>query len=150
MRAYAESQLTESVIGKAIQVHRRIGPGLLEKTYEECLAYELRACGFTVDQQKHLPFKYDNLLIFDAYRVDLLINNCVIVELKTVETITELHLAQVRTYLRCSSLTVGLIINFNSLLLRDGIKRVFNKNEQFSGNSEPQESPDIISPSART
>jgi GxxExxY protein len=146
MRAFAEHHLTEIIIGRAIEIHRTLGPGLLEKTYEECLAYELREHGVVVEQQKHLPLAYDRLLLTDAYRVDLLINNSVIVELKTVEALTELHLAQVRTYLRCTNLNVGLLINFNSLILRDGLKRVFNKKKQFSGVSVPQQSPEIISP----
>ncbi len=131
-------------------MHRRLGPGLLEKTYEECLAYELRNCGFAVEQQKHLPLAYGRLLLTDAYRVDMLVNNSVVVELKTVEKLTGLHLAQVRTYLKCTNLSVGLLINFNSLILHEGIKRVFNKKLESSGNSQTQESPEIISPSAPT
>lgn len=131
-----ENTITEVIIGKAIQVHRVLGPGLLEKTYEQCLAHELRSSGFRVDQQKRLPLVYDNLQLSDAYRIDLLVDDSVIIELKTVEAITALHAAQLLTYLRFSNKRLGLILNFNALVLRDGIKRVINQQEKTSALSE--------------
>lgn len=144
-----ENAITEAIIGKAIRVHRILGPGLLEKTYEECLAYELRSAGFEVEQQKHLPLVYETVQLSDAYRIDLLVNNAVVVELKTVEVITQLHAAQILTYLRFSHTFVGLILNFNSEVLRQGIKRVVNQQVKTFANSANPRSPIIISPTAR-
>lgn len=127
-----ENATTEIIIGKAIEVHRVLGPGLLEKTYEECLAHEIRLSGLAVEQQKRLPLVYNSVRLTDAYRIDLLINDSVIIELKTVETITALHAAQLLTYLKFSGKRVGLILNFNALVLRQGIKRVINNKENNS------------------
>lgn len=137
---------TESIIGLAIRVHRRLGPGLLEKTYEECLAYELRNAGCFVEQQKHLPLLYGSLQLVDAYRVDLLVDNTLIVELKTADKITALHVSQVLTYLRLCDKKLGLILNFNSEVMRHGIKRVVNNYQITSAHSAPQRPPAIISP----
>lgn len=124
-----ENAITEVVIGKAMALHQALGPGLLEKTYEECLAYDLRKSGLAVKQQVHFSLVYGNLELADAYRIDLLVNNLVIVELKSVETITSLHAAQLLTYLRFSGKRVGLILNFNSVALRLGLKRIVNLQE---------------------
>lgn len=137
---------TEAVIGLAIRVHRQLGPGLLEKTYEECLAYELRNAGSFVEQQKHLPLVYNSLQLVDAYRVDLLVNDTLIIELKTADKITALHVSQVLTYLRLCDKHLGLIFNFNSEVLRHGIKRVVNNYQIPSAPSGPQRSPTIIPP----
>ena len=146
MRVYQETRITQVIIAQAIKVHRKLGPGLFEKTYEECLVYELRLAGLKVEQQKACPLVYEKLQLSNAYRLDLLVEGSVIVELKSVEKITALHITQVLTYLRFTSLNVGLIINFNTMILRHGIKRVFNKTAQSSGASDPQESPEILSP----
>ncbi len=141
-----ENAVTEIVIAKAIEIHRLLGPGLFEKTYEECLAYELRREGLAVEQQKHLPLIYRDVKLSDGYRVDLLVNDAVMVELKTVEVITALHASQILTYLRLSDKRVGLILNFNSVTLRSGIRRVVNLHKKNSADSVPPRTPTIIPP----
>ena len=131
-----ENAITETVIAKAIEIHRQLGPGLFEKTYEECLAYELRNEGLVVEQQKHLPLVYRNVQLSDGYRIDMVVNDAVLVELKTVEVITALHTSQILTYLRLSDKRVGLILNFNSVTLRSGIKRVVNLHSKVSAPPE--------------
>lgn len=121
------SELTERIIGCAIQVQRRLGPGLLESTYEACLAYELKKAGLSVRQQVWVDIDYDELRVERAYRMDLVVNDLVVVELKTVDLIVDAHEAQVFTYLRFSGKAVGLLINFWAWPLKDGgIKRVLN------------------------
>lgn len=142
----SENDTTEVIISKAIRVHRILGPGLLEKTYEECLAFELRSFGFEVEQQKHLPLIYETVQLSDAYRIDLFVKKSVVVELKTVDEITALHVAQLLTYLRFSNTRVGLILNFNRVVMREGIRRVVNQQEKTSAISEAPRSPTIISP----
>ena len=145
-----ENAITEVVIGKAMALHQTLGPGLLEKTYEECLAYDLRTAGLHVQQQVLLPLVYGELHLMDAYRIDLLINESVIVELKSVETITSLHAAQLLTYLRFSDKRVGLILNFNSVALRLGLKRIVNLQGKISVNPVPPRTPITLSPSSST
>jgi GxxExxY protein len=116
--------LTEKIIGAAIEVHRHLGPGLLESTYKACLAHELRLQGFMVDVEKDMPIRYKNLVVERAYIVDLLVQSTVILELKSVEKTHPIHDAQLITYLKLSGHTVGLLINFNVKLLKDGIKRM--------------------------
>jgi GxxExxY protein len=111
------------VIGAAIAVHRALGPGLLESTYEACLVYELVELGVAVERQKALPVQYRGVLIDCGYRIDLLVGNEVIVELKSVERILPVHEAQILTYLRLSGFAVGLLLNFNVPLMKDGIRR---------------------------
>lgn len=120
------SGLSAKVIGCALGVHSLLGPGLLEDTYEQCLAYELRDAGLEVRVQAALPLAYRELTVPFAYRVDLFIENQLIVELKTVEKLTSLHKAQLLTYLRLSNQSIGLLINFNTESLRHGIHRVYN------------------------
>ena len=119
--------LTPRIIGAAIEVHTALGPGLLEKAYERCLAHRLRTQGLTVECQVPVPIEFDGLVIPAAYRIDLLVNSMVLVELKSVEKLHETHLAQVVTYLRLSNLKYGLLLNFNSLRLVDGMRRVLNE-----------------------
>lgn len=121
-----DNTLTEKVIGCAIQVHRQLGPGLLESIYEECLVYELYKSGLSVERQKAMPVVYDDLRMDAGYRVDLFVEERVIVELKSVETLTDVHLAQLMTYLRLADCRFGLLINFNVVLLKNGLKRVLN------------------------
>lgn len=121
------NEITEAIIGAAIEVHRNLGPGLLESTYEVCLTYELKQRGkLDVVNQKRLPVRYKTLELEDAYRIDLLVANQVIVEIKSVETILPVHKAQLLTYLRLTGLHVGLLINFNVAALKDGITRIAN------------------------
>src|SRR5688500_15164427 len=121
-----ESEITERIIGCAIKVHRSLGPGLLESAYTVCLEYELRKQGLKVEREKPISLFYEDLTIDCAYRVDLLVNDSVVVEVKSVEKLEEVHLAQVITYLRLIECEVGLLINFNVKILKNGLRRVVN------------------------
>jgi GxxExxY protein len=116
--------LTEQVIGAAISVHRELGPGLLESTYEVCMVHELTHRRLPLERQKPLSVVYKNKKIDAGYRVDLLVAGSIIVEIKSVERLDPIHTAQVLTYLKLSGLHVGLLINFNVLLVKDGLRRV--------------------------
>lgn len=115
--------LTHRIIGAAIEVHRELGPGLLESAYEQCLAYELSQCDLDVERQVELPLEYKGMRLEGGYRIDLLIEQRVIVELKTVEAILPVHEAQLLSYMRLADKQVGLLMNFHTNKLRDGIKR---------------------------
>jgi len=117
------NQVTHAIIGAAMKVHSALGPGLLESAYEACLVHELRKAGCKVVQQVELPVIYDGVRIDLGYRIDLVVNDCVIVELKCVEKIAAVHEAQLISYLRLSKIDVGLLINFHVRHLKDGIKR---------------------------
>ena len=117
------NRVTDGVIGAAIAVHRELGPGLLESTYEACLAYELTRRGFKVERQKPLPVVYKDIKLELGYRVDLLVEDRVVVELEAVDQLKPVHEAQLLSYLRLSGKHVGLLINFNVSLLKSGIKR---------------------------
>jgi|SRR6218665_2931809 len=121
-----ENEITEIVIGCAIKVHRALGPGLLESAYEECLYYELNKTNLKVEKQKALPLIYEDVRLECGYRMDLVVENKVVVEVKSIEALHDIHLAQILTYLKLSKNKVGLLINFNSLKLIDGVKRVVN------------------------
>lgn len=121
------NKITEAIISSAIAVHKELGPGLLESTYETCLFYELAERGLKVERQKALPVIYRGIQLDCGYRIDLFVEEKVIVELKTVERLEPIHEAQLLSYLKLSECTVGLLINFNVMLLRDGIKRIVNK-----------------------
>ncbi|QYK49831.1 MAG: GxxExxY protein [Phycisphaeraceae bacterium] len=115
--------LTEKIIGAAIEVHKNLGPGLLESAYEACLAHELVAMGLSFTRQKPLPLEYKGMVLEAGYRLDLVVEESVLLELKSVEKIEPIHEAQLMTYMRLSGLRVGLLINFNVLALHTGIKR---------------------------
>ena len=117
------NQVTHAIIGAAMKVHSALGPGLLESAYEACLIHELRKAGFKVAQQVELPVNYDGVRIDLGYRIDLIVNDCVIVELKCAEKIAPVHEAQLISYMRLSKKNVGLLINFHVRHLKDGIKR---------------------------
>ncbi|MFZ9504004.1 MAG: GxxExxY protein [Cyclobacteriaceae bacterium] len=121
-----DNDLSGVVIGSAIRVHSALGPGLLESAYQAALTYELRSQGWEVQSQVILPVKYDGKQIDNGYRIDLLIEKRLIIEIKSVDQIAPIHQAQVLTYLRLSGLKLALLINFNSLLLKDGIRRFIN------------------------
>jgi GxxExxY protein len=123
---YTEHSLTAIVIGKAIEVHRALGPGLLESAYQECLCYELRQANLIVEREKPLPIIYKEVKLEHGYRLDLLVEGELVIELKTVEALTEVHSAQILTYLRLGNFPLGLLINFQVKMLRDGIKRFSN------------------------
>ena len=118
--------LTERIIGCAITVHRVLGPGLLESTYEACLAHELDKKGFHVLKQKEIPIRYKSVKLDCGYRVDLLVNDTVIVELKAVDKLQPIHKAQLITYLRLAAKPIGLLLNFNETVLKNGLSRVLN------------------------
>jgi GxxExxY protein len=117
-------KLTDQVIGFAIEVHRALGPGLLESAYEECLCFELKSHGLSFARQLPLPVVYKSVRLDCGYRIDLVVENAVIIELKTAERILPVHEAQLLTYLKLSGLRVGLLLNFHSALLKDGIRRM--------------------------
>lgn len=120
------NRLSKQVIGAAIEVHRNLGPGLLESAYETCLAYELRKSGIHVERQKALPIVYKEIKLDHGYRIDLLIENRLVVELKAVDWVTEIHKAQVLSYLKFSNCQLGLLLNFNVTLLKHGIHRIID------------------------
>lgn len=117
------NELTEKVIGCAIEVHRTLGPGLLESAYQECLYYELKNLEIYVERELNLPIIYKDIKIDYGYRIDLLVENKLVIELKTVEKFTDVHFAQILTYMKLGEFSTGLLINFNSKLLKDGLKR---------------------------
>ena len=120
--------LSYKVIGLAIEVHRELGPGLLESAYQACLYYELKKAGVKVEREISLPITYKEIKLDQGYRIDLLIEDKLVVELKTVETYTSVHFAQVLTYLKLGNYPLGLLINYNSKILRNSIKRFINSN----------------------
>lgn len=122
------NKITEIIIGCAIEVHKRLGPGLLESTYEACLVYEIQKAGLKIIKQLGLPLVYKEIKMDEGYRLDLLVEDCVVVEIKSVEAFNDIHTAQVLTYLKLSGAKVGLLINFNVLKLTDGIKRLIARN----------------------
>lgn len=120
------NEITQTIIGCAIRVHKALGPGLLETTYEVCLVHELSKSGLNVRSQVALPVVYDGITLDAGYRIDLLVEEMVIVELKAVESIHPIHEAQVISYLKLSGKKIGLLINFNVKMLTNGIKRLAN------------------------
>jgi len=120
------TRITDSVIGAAMKVHTVLGPGLLESAYEACLAHELVKRHLRVEQQKPLPVVYEAVRLDCAYRLDMLVESAMIVEIKAVETLARIHEMQLLSYLRLSGCKVGLLINFHSVLLKSGIRRVVN------------------------
>lgn len=118
------NSITEQIIGAAIEVHRAVGPGLLESAYEACLVFELRQRGFKVEQQKPLPVVYKNVKLDCGYRLDMVVNDLVIVEIKAVEKLNSVHEAQLLSYLRLHGSHLSLLINFHVGMLKHGIKRV--------------------------
>lgn len=115
--------LTKTIIGCAIEIHKELGPGLLESAYEECLAYELTKVGLKVERQKPVPVVYKEIKLECGYRIDILVEDKIVLELKTVDEFNPIHEAQILTYLKFAQKKVGLLINFNVLRLKDGIKR---------------------------
>ncbi|HTA83079.1 MAG TPA: GxxExxY protein [Bacteroidia bacterium] len=122
-----ENEITEKIIGCAIKIHKTLGPGLLESAYEECLYYELTKTELFIERQKAIPLIYEEVKMECGYRADIVANKQVILEIKSVEGLNDIHLAQILTYLKLANCKVGLLINFNVLKLTDGIKRVVNK-----------------------
>lgn len=121
-----ENQLSGQIVTEAIKIHRALGPGLLESAYKECLFYEITQKGLYAEKEKPLPLLYNSVHLDVGYRIDLLVEDKVIIEIKSVDSLNQIHLAQILAYLKLSDLHLGLLINFNVLLLKDGIKRVVN------------------------
>lgn len=122
-----ENELSYKIIGAALEVHKTIGVGLLENAYEVALVYELKKLGLKVENQVSLPLKYKELSINNAYRIDLIVENKVIIEIKSVLDIHPIFYSQVLTYLKLTNIKLGLLINFNTPLIKDGIDRIVNK-----------------------
>lgn len=120
------NKLTEQIIGAAIEVHKQLGPGLLESAYQNCLYYELTEQGLYVEKEKPMPIIYKTIEIDHGYRMDLVVEHKVVIETKTVESLTDVHFAQLLTYLKLGNYKLGLLMNFNVSLLKDGIKRIIN------------------------
>ena len=121
-----ENELSNIIIGCAIEVHKQLGPGLLESAYQECLYYELIEAGLTVVKEKSMPIVYKEVKLDHGYRIDLLVEEKVVIEIKTVEMLNDVHTAQVLTYLKLGNYKLGLLLNFHVSVLKNGIKRLMN------------------------
>ena len=121
-----ENRIARQIYFCALKVHKTLGPGLLESAYEECLYYEVKKEGLLVEKQKALPLIYEDIRLEVGYRIDLLVENCVIVEIKAVEALNDVHTAQLLTYLKLTNCKLGLLINFNVALIKTGVKRLAN------------------------
>ena len=121
-----ENELSNKIIGCAIEVHKQLGPGLLESAYQECLFFELKLVGLNVKKELPLPIVYKDVKLDHGYRIDLLVEDKVVVEIKTVEALNDVHTAQILTYLKLGNYKLGLLLNFYVSILKNGIKRVIN------------------------
>ncbi len=121
-----ENEIATVVFNCALEVHKVLGPGLLESAYEECLSYKLVKSGLNIERQKALPLVFEEVKLDAGYRVDVLVENKLIIEVKAVEALNDIHLAQVLTYIKLSECKLGLLINFNTVLLKNGFRRVIN------------------------
>ena len=127
LRDMRENELSQLVIGSAIKVHKALGPGLLESAYQACLHYELVKEGLEVQKEKALPLVYNEVTLDCGYRIDLMVENKLIIEIKAVSTLTDVHMAQILTYLKLTGCKLGLLMNFNEKLIKNGIRRVVNQ-----------------------
>lgn len=123
---FLEKELTDKIISASIEVHKSLGPGLLESAYQECLFFELKSRGLKVVKELPCPIVYKGVKLDHGYRIDLLVENKVVIELKTVECFTDVHTAQILTYLKLGNYPIGLLINFHTKLLKNGIRRFIN------------------------
>ena len=119
-----ENELSKIVFNTGMKVHKVLGPGLLESAYEECFYYELQKCGLFVEKQKGIPLIYEDVKLDIGYRIDLLVEKKLVIEIKAVELLNDIHLAQILTYLKLSNCKLGLLINFNTILFKNGVRRV--------------------------
>ncbi|GAB3988699.1 GxxExxY protein [Spirosoma daeguense] len=122
-----ENEISYKVIGLALDVHSALGPGLLESAYKECLSYKLTKAGLFIEKEKPMPLFFEEVKLDCGYRIDILVENCLVVELKSIDALNDVHLAQTLTYMRLGGYKLGLLINFNVFRLKDGIKRVVNR-----------------------
>lgn len=123
-----ENDLAYKVIGIAIDIHNSLGPGLLESAYQECLFYKISKEGLKIEKEKAMPLIYEEVKLDCGYRIDLLVENKLVIEIKSVDALNDIHLAQTLTYLKLENYKLGLLINFNTVLLKSGIKRIINGN----------------------
>ena len=121
-----ENELSNKVIGLAIEVHKALGPGLLESAYKECLFYKIQQEGLIVEKEKAMPLVFEDVRLECGYRMDLLVENKLVIEIKSVDALNDVHLAQTLTYMKLGNFKLGLLINFNVILLKYGLKRVIN------------------------
>lgn len=122
-----ENEIANKVIGLAIEVHRALGPGLLENAYKECLFYKIIQSGFFAEKEKPMPLIFEEVKLECGYRIDTVVEHKLVIEVKSVEALNDVYLAQILTYMKLGNYKLGLLINFNVVLLKDGIKRVVNK-----------------------
>jgi GxxExxY protein len=122
-----ENVISEKIIGLAIEIHKSLGPGLLESAYKECLLYKLKKAGIFSEKEKPIPLIFEEVKLECGYRIDILVEHKVVIEIKSVEALNDIHLAQTLTYMKLGDYKLGLLINFNVLMLKTGIKRVVNK-----------------------
>lgn len=122
-----ENELSNKIIGIAIEIHHSLGPGLLESAYKECLYYRLKKDGLFVEKEKPMPLVYEEVKLDCGYRIDILVEKKVVIEIKSVDSLNEVHFAQTLTYMKLGSFKLGLLINFNVSLLKDGIRRIANR-----------------------
>lgn len=121
-----ENEISHKIIGLAIEVHSALGPGLLESAYKECLFYKIKTSGMVVEKERLMPLVFEEVRLDCGYRIDLLVENKLVIELKSVDALNDIHLAQTLTYMKLGNYKLGLLINFNVLKLKDGIRRVIN------------------------
>jgi GxxExxY protein len=121
-----QEEIAKQIVDSAIKVHRTLGPGLLESTYQACLAYELRERGIHVECEVHQPIQYGEVFLDIGYRIDMIVEDCVLIENKTVDSLLPIHQAQILTYLKLRNCSLGFLINWNEVLLKNGIKRMVN------------------------
>ena len=122
----SENEIAKIVFDLGLKIHKTLGPGLLESSYEECLFYEIKKQGLYVEKQKALPLVYEEVKLEIGYRVDLIVENKLIIEVKSVEALNDVHFAQLLTYLRLANCKLGMLINFNIFLFKNGVKRIIN------------------------
>ena len=122
-----ENEIATKIIGLAIEVHNSLGPGLLESAYKECLFYTLKKTGFFAEKEKPIPLIFEEVKLDCGYRIDILVEHKVVIEIKSVEVLNDIHLAKTLTYMKLGNYKLGLLINFNVILLKDGIKRIANR-----------------------
>jgi GxxExxY protein len=122
-----ENEISNKIIGLAIEVHKSLGPGLLESAYKECLFYKLKKAGLFSEKEKPIPLIFEEVKLECGYRIDILVEHKVVVETKSIEALNDIHLAQTLTYMKLGDYKLGLLINFNVILLKEGIKRIANR-----------------------
>jgi len=122
-----ENEISDKIIGLSIEVHKSLGPGLLESVYKECLFYKLKKLGLFVEKEKPMPLIFEQVKLDCGYRIDILVEHKVVIEIKSVEALNEIHLAQTLTYMKLGNYRLGLLMNFNVVLLKNGIKRIANR-----------------------